>query len=198
MGHDFAGAVLYGWGMGSPLTGCCVIVRCLLLRVCVVAVGLALPVALCAAEPEGLRRVGAEYHASDAWVVMEGFAVQASANKIVQWAVPEPGLKEQELWKGQMCYSVKELMAYFHSLPAARTTRGMFITGELTHLEDPEGAKALMTEYQRTKLVTDAEWMAEHRRSIAELVAACEREKIEVWINVTLDKKELRFRKLTR
>ena len=93
---------------------------------------------------------------------------------------------------------MKELVALFRSLPAARRARGMFIMGELTHLEDPDGAKVLMTKYQRTRLVTDAEWIAERRRSIAELVAACEKEKIEVWINVNLGTEDLRYRKLTK
>lgn len=108
------------------------------------------------------------------------------------------GPEGAEVWKGEICYSVKELVALFRSLPAARRARGMFIMGELTHLEDPDGAKVLMTKYQRTRLVTDAEWMAERRRSIAELVAACEKEKIEVWINVNLGTEDLRYRKLTK
>lgn len=65
------------------------------------ALMLAGPAGLCGAEPEGLRLVGAVYHASDAWVVMEGFAVQPSSSKVVQWAVPEPGLKGQKSGRGR-------------------------------------------------------------------------------------------------
>ena len=171
----------------------------LIALMCVHALALGLAVQGVVAGPlDGLRLVGTEYHAKDFWAVHEGFAVQPSANLKVQWAVPDPGGKGQEIWKGEMCYTPEELIALFRKLPAERTARGMFITGELTHLEDLEASKERMTNYQKTKLITNPEWMAAHRQSIQDLVAACEKAKIDVWINLNLGGENLRFKKLTK
>lgn len=156
-----------------------------------------------AVSPDGLHLVGTEYHARDIWSVIDGFAAQPSANLIAQWSVPEPGLKPGGPFKGTICYTPAELISHFRSLPAERTARGMFITGDLTHLEDPAPSKAQMTEYVKLtdyqkKLVADPEWVAAHKKSIEELVAACEKAKIDLWINVNLGGKNLRFRKLTK
>lgn len=196
------------WGM-NPCPTTRAFVRCswmqnVLALACVPALVLGLGVQGVMAGPaDGLERVGQEYHAKDIWVVIDGFAAQPSANLIAQWSVPEPGLKPGGPFKGIICYTPAELISHFRSLPAERTARGMFITGDLTHLEDPAPSKAQMTEYVKLtayqkKLVADPEWVAAHKKSIEDLVAACEEAKIELWINVNLGGKNLRFRKLTK
>ncbi len=155
------------------------------------------PQHILAAPYGGLHQVGQDYHADDLWGLMDGFVLMPSSNLEVQWSVPDPGNKPGGQFKGTDLYSPAEIIAHFRSLPPARTARGIFITGELTHLADLEASKAQMSDYQITKLITDPKWMAAHRKSIQELVQACEKEKIDLWINLNLGVKNLRFQKLT-
>ncbi|WP_395746141.1 hypothetical protein [Prosthecobacter sp.] len=150
--------------------------------------------------PNGLRLVGKEYHAKSFQVLQSVVVASPSWSSdpgVMQWLVPEPGLKTGDLFKGGSCDTPAELIAHFRTLPAARTSRGIFITNEVTHLDDMAVAQDELSDYQKT-LVTNPEWMAGRRKSIQELVAACEKEKIDLWINVNLGAKKLRFRKLTR
>lgn len=182
------------------------VVRCFLMQrvpalVCVLALVLGVTMqGAMAGTLKGLRRVGREYHAKDIKAVLAGFAAMPGWSEVpgaITWLMPEPGAKSGDKFKGGMGDSPEEIIAYFRTLPAARTALGIFITGEITYLEDPEASKELMTEHQET-LLARPEWVAGRRKSIEALVAACEREKIEVWVNVNLGGKDLRFRKLTK
>ena len=166
---------------------------------CVLALGLAVQ-GVMAAPQDGMKLVGKKYHAKDFNAVADGFAAMpgwSSVPGVIQWMVPEPGIKAGEKFKGGICDTPEELIAHFRSVPAARTARGIFIMSEITFLDDFETSKEELSDYQQ-QLMATPEWVAGRKKTIEELARLCEKEKIDLWINVNLGGKNLRFRKLTK
>ena len=159
---------------------------------CVLALGAGVQGVMAA---EGLRRSGKDLVADEMADLLAGFAVWTGY-------VAEPGPNNWLVMgaNGRMeksCHSPEELIAYFRTLPKERTARGIIITSDITNLKDPAAAQAQMSAHVKSLLANPA-WVAARKKSMADLTAVCEREKIDLWVNVFPEGKGLRFCKLTR
>ncbi len=174
--------------------------RRMLALLCAQALALGFAAQSVMAAPDGLKLVGKKYHAKDIHDVMDGFAAMpgwSAVPGVIQWMVPEPGIKAGEKFKGAVCDTPEELIAHFRSVPAARSARGIFILSEITFLDDLETAKETLSDYQQ-ELLGKPDWVAGRKKTIEELAKQCEKAKIDLWINVNLGGKNLRFKKLTK
>lgn len=185
------------WGMSPCPTTRAVVCRSLMqravARVCVLALALGLVVQGVAAE--GLRQEGKDLIAEDIFAVLAGFGILAGYNEEPEpthWMVMGAEGRHEKSLK-----SAEGLMAYFHTLPKERRARGIFITGEITHLEDPAASEPPLSAHVK-KLLADPNWVAARTQGIERLTEVCEREKIDLWVNVTWGGRNQRFRKLTK
>ncbi len=170
-------------------------------RVCVLALALGLAVQGVAAD--GLRRSGKDLIAEDMYAVLAGFAIWADYSeepRPISWMVSGADGRAERREDGSVLKSFdtpEELLAYFRTRTEERTKRGIFITGNITHLKNPAAFEPLMSDHVK-KLLANPRWVADRKKNIDHLVQACERAKIDLWVNVTLGGKDLRFSKLTR
>ena len=192
------------WGMSLYLTAVLGVRRFMLRHAavlgCVLALGAGVQGVLAA---DGLRRSGQDLIAEDMHAVLAGFAIFADFSEEpgpTSWMVAGADGRVERRADGRVVTSFdtpEELLAYFRTQAKERTHRGIFITGEFTHLKNPAAFEPLMSDHVK-KLLASPRWVAQHKKSIDQLVQACERAKTDLWVNVTLGGKDVRFRKLTR
>lgn len=172
-------------------------------RVCVHVHVLALGLAVQCVAADGLRRSGQDLIAEDMYAVLAGFAIFADYSeepRPISWMVSGADGRVDRRADGSVVKSFdtpEELLAYFHTQAEERTKRGIFITGEFTQLKNPAAFEPLMSDHVK-KLLANPRWVANRKKNIDQLAQACERAKIDLWVNVTLGGKDVRFRKLTR
>ncbi len=97
---------------------------------------------------------------------------------------------------GGLDYATPDLLKLYQKLPSHRKQKGITILGSLTHLRDLEKGKSMMTPFQ-WKCYQDPEWLKAKKAFVEELVQACDKAKIPLWINTALGGQDIPYTRLS-
>jgi hypothetical protein len=97
---------------------------------------------------------------------------------------------------GGLDYSSADLLKLYQKLPPHRKQKGIIIFGSLTHLQDLKKARSNMTPFQ-WKCYQDPGWLKAKKAFVEELVQACDKAKIPLWINIVLGGQDIPYTRLS-
>ena len=93
--------------------------------------------------------------------------------------------------------STSGVVRLYNQLPDDRKKKGVVLFNSLTHLENIPLGKKAMTAFQ-VKMYEDGDWLKAKKAAVAELVQACDKAQVDLWVNTNLGGGEIHFIRLTQ
>ncbi|WP_395742316.1 hypothetical protein [Prosthecobacter sp.] len=93
-------------------------------------------------------------------------------------------------------HSTAAVIRAYQQLPDERRKKGIILFGSLTHLKKAQLNQKNMTPFQ-LKMYKNAEWLKARTAFVGELVAACDKAGIDLWVNTNLGSDDIHFIRLT-